>query len=454
MSEGGSGFLDKFKGVIKGSGKKAEEKWIPIDVDQAIKDKEEKDIPFKKVVEIKPVGGKGDSLFLGSFTPIDMPKADVVSGFTPIEMPVDESINDVDKSGLEGVVVGDNKKIIANETVISNSGKIVVGDNRKVIVEKHVKLGLEGVVIGNNEDIIKKDTGEGLISPELVGVLSRVPEEVPADFKDSLVKVAAWWTGLNRGDSEMIKNEEVRRFVLGMHMNIGVVYPGPTGLEKKWLTDESLLAEADALYPAEETEVYIKPLFVEWQKTNHLNKRETSSGEYRVRFKKTGDEAGPDEYKIYLRGKAAEEVLTNGQWQEVMSEDSENRPNLIKHLDNDLIMYFDKNSDPENAVKHYRDKGWSVSEACQDVYKINKEGSFSCVYSNESAKTAFESSYDSMGISMFEAYVNYCLRTGKKPDNPVLTAFVRSESDDKSVERKTRFPVVYSKEELRLKNGD
>ena len=460
MSEGGGGFLDKVKGVIKRTGKNDKGNWIPIDVDQAIKDKAEKD----KIAAQSAVSEKNS--VVAGFTPIDMPKADVVSGFAQIDIPAGESVNIVTKSGLEGVVIGDNEKVIVKGSVVSGSDKIVAGDLNKIIVKKEVKPGLEGVVIGNNKEVIKNSSAENLIDPELVDVLSRVPQEVPEEFKDSLVKVATWWTRLDRGDRSVLDDQEAKNWLLRFlgntavdtHRDNAFAYLKenlPWWLRKAFTGEFAGNSDRD-IEDEKELNEAIKTGFIDWGKSSGYESIVNSRGTFYV-IKETKEEnklSRADSFKVYLEGARAKKAL-EGSWETALKSFEDKGPDQVKYFgEGAIVLYFDdKRISGDEVVEKFRNGGVEVSDWVSDVCEFDENGTLRFINTNDSSVRSMEYPERYESGDMFKKYVDYCLKAARKPDNPTRAAFVRARCEKGEEKEKVLLSVVYSKEELRLKDG-
>ena len=158
------------------------------------------------------------------------------------------------------------------------------------------------------------------ISQSLLDILAKIPEVVPADFKDEAVKVAEWITVLDRGGREVLNNSETREWLGEVFGGSGLMTMEDTqGLETGWapLSSEEKtpwwLKQTTAGKFAEEVYQYenlgeneeeeMKNLYLEWGRRNGFEERYNHNWGLFFELRNIYDRANEaDGFKIYFGG--------------------------------------------------------------------------------------------------------------------------------------------------------
>ncbi|HPJ16659.1 MAG TPA: hypothetical protein PK639_00330 [Candidatus Woesebacteria bacterium] len=270
---------------------------------------------------------------------------------------------------------------------------------------------------------------ESMVSTGLSEVIKKIPTDIPQAFIDQAQEVAAWITANDSG-KEIVDHDKYLRWLGQIYGQIkDIIRIWPEGKFPKWLTGQEARRSINLFHGEEkiEEEEYIesRAAFVSMAKELEIPIEKENNGW----FINITDAEIPaiDGYKAYLGERQVLALMREKRLEQYLKE-SNLLPESLKYYEGAVIMYF-RNSQcgSDEITQELMSHGLNPVIA-QDVYdfEIRDEKIYGPNFkeSNDSSFNYWDlpaGNYDQ--VQFFQSYLEFCLKTGKRPTEPFMTVF-------------------------------
>ncbi len=305
---------------------------------------------------------------------------------------------------------------------------------------------------------IKKDVAE--VNSGLQTLIDRIPPNVPDNFKEEARRAATWITELDKGNTTLSENPEVKQWIADLSIRIGYV---PNQNQLPWWLKGEIIKEAQKslnidLETDEDRKIRIDAKFKDCGRRNGWRTEEIDGVSYFLFNNGKGHASEADGFKISLNAKFLEQAIDSERFEKLINDLSQTseRPREMKYLEDGVIMYFrQKGQNPEETRQIFIDEGIMVGLPAQDIYRIvEKDGHLEMsnfIFSNDSASQRWNiPNKEYNQADFFRSLLIFGLETGKRLDRPNLTSFIYALTENEILKPQasvlTDLPICFSKE--------